>query len=173
MRIFIFKTLICVWAIIAFGCSQTSSLPENVVVGEKLPEFTLTMLDGSEMQSSSLEGQIVVLNFWATWCQNCIGEIPELKELSSESQAKVIGIALDEDGVQVVKPFIEKRQINYTILIGDQEIFQRFNGVGIPYTLVVDRSQRIVKIYRGAVSKETLLADLKKIDADVASSAVQ
>jgi hypothetical protein len=49
-------------------------------------------------------------------------------------------------------------------VLGDQELFQRFNGFGIPYTLVLDRSQRIVNIYRGPASKESLEQDLKRID---------
>jgi thiol-disulfide isomerase/thioredoxin len=106
----------------------------------------------------------VILNFWASWCIQCRAEIPELKEVAAGSKAKVIGIALDEAGLETVKPFVESQGINYTVLVGDQDLFQQFNGVAIPYTIVLDGSQRIVKIYRGHASKESLEADLKGIE---------
>ena len=105
----------------------------------------------------------MVLNFWATWCANCKKELPMLQELAQHPQVKVIGIALDEGGRNAVQPFVEKNGINYTILLGNQQIFTRFNGLAIPYTLILDRNQQIVNIYRGPVGKEAIKADLKQI----------
>ncbi len=147
------------------GCeSAGGTSPENVVVGNNAPDFALSALDGTTVKSNSLKGNVVVLNFWATWCQPCMGEIPELKEFAATSKVKVVGIALDEDGLKAVKPFVDDHKINYTVLLGDQEVFQRFNGLGIPYTLVLDRSQRIVKIYRGPATKASLEEDVKMIE---------
>jgi len=139
---------------------------ESVTVGSRSPDFTLTSLDGAKVTSSSLKGEIVVLNFWATYCQPCRAEIPELNSFAASSDAKVVGITLDPEGTPAVKQY-EKEQTfksNYTVLLGNEEIFTRFNGVGIPYTLVLDRSQRIVSIYRHPVDKETLERDLQKIN---------
>jgi hypothetical protein len=65
--------------------------------------------------------------------------------------------------LETVKPFVDAHKINYTVAVGTQDLFQQFNGVGIPYTLVLDPSQRIVKIYRGPTNRESLEADLKTI----------
>lgn len=145
------------------GCGTSEPDPASVVVGSQAPSFSLTSLDGTTVKSSALKGSVVVLNFWATWCQPCMSEIPELKQLAVGSKVKVIGIALDEDGVKTIKPFVASNNINYTVLVGDQEVFQRFNGIGIPYTLVLDPSQRIVKIYRGPTTKAAIEQDLKTI----------
>ncbi|HVS82124.1 MAG TPA: TlpA disulfide reductase family protein [Pyrinomonadaceae bacterium] len=160
------KLFLCSLALLALaGCeSAGGSSPESVVVGSNAPDFALSSLDGTTVKSSSLKGNVVVLNFWATWCQPCMGEIPELKEFAASSKVKVVGIALDEDGLKVVKPFVENNKIDYTVLLGDQEVFQRFNGLGIPYTLVLDRSQRIVKIYRGPATRASLEEDVKMIE---------
>jgi len=96
-----------------------------------------------------------------------MGEIPELKELAASSRAKVVAIALDQDGVRTIRPFVASKSINYTVLVGDEEVFHKFNGIGIPYTLVLDRSQRVVNIYRGPVTKKSLDLDLKKIEQGV------
>ncbi len=146
------------------GCGGGSDIkPEDIVVGGNVGDFALPALDGRTLASSELKGQPVVLNFWATWCTNCMKEIPELKQIAAEGNAKVVGIALDEDGSSVIKPFTEKHDINYTVLVGNQDIFQQFNGVAIPYTLVLDGSHRITKIFRGIASKDDIDSELKKI----------
>jgi thiol-disulfide isomerase/thioredoxin len=157
--------LCCVVLVVVAGCSGNSEAPEPLVVGNSAPNFTLTSMDGTVVNSNTLKGQVVVLNFWATWCLPCMSEIPELKEFAANSRAKVLGIALDKEGRAAVEPFVAQHKINYTVLLGDEETFERFNGLGIPYTLVLDQSQRVVKIYRGPTTRESLEADLKGIDS--------
>jgi thiol-disulfide isomerase/thioredoxin len=150
------------------GCGNAQAInPEDVVVGKTIPDFSVTSLDGKTIDKASLKGETVVLNFWASWCTPCMAEIPELKDLAANSKVKIVGIALDEKGLETVKPFAEAHRINYTVAVGDQDMFQQFNGVGIPYTLVLDPSQRIVKIYRGPTNRESLEADLKTIQQNL------
>ena len=157
-------TVVLLSVVVLEGCGSAQAVkPEDVIVGNTIPEFSVPSLDGKTINKDSLKGHAVVLNFWASWCTPCMAEIPELKELAANSNAKVVGIALDENGLATVKPFVDAHQINYTIALGSQELFQEFNGVGIPYTLVLDPSQNIVKIYRGPTSRESLEADLKTI----------
>jgi cytochrome c biogenesis protein CcmG/thiol:disulfide interchange protein DsbE len=153
--------------VIVQGCGSAQAVnPEDVVVGATIPDFSVKSLEGKTIDKASLKGQPVVLNFWASWCTPCMSEIPELKELAANSKAKVVGIALDETGLATVKPFVDAHQINYTVAVGTQDMFAQFNGVGIPYTLVLDPSQHIVKIYRGPTNRESLEADLKTIKAE-------
>lgn len=157
--------LFVICALLLSSCGDAGD-PAEVVVGSQAPAFALKSLDGTKVSSASLKGEVVVLNFWATYCQPCRTEIPELNSFASTSGAKVIGIALDTEGTPAVRQY-EKEQnfkLNYTVLLGDEETFTRFNGVGIPYTLVLDRSQRIVSIYRQPVDKQTLERDLLKIN---------
>jgi len=156
MRPHIALILACAIAAFSFGCGRGAEGSGSIALGNRAPEFSLKSLEGATVTSSSLEGDIVVLNFWATWCGPCMKEIPDLKEVAASSKAKVVGIALDEEGLKAVKPFVDRYGLNYTVLLGNQDLFQRFNGFGIPYTLVLDRSQRVVKIYRGPTTKEVL-----------------
>ena len=165
MRKLLTVIVICLFGTGLPGCGGSEGVkPEEVVVGNTIPDFSLKSLDGKTVDKSSLKGQVVVLNFWASWCAPCMSEIPELKEFAANSKAKVVGIALDETGLETVKPFVESRGINYTVLVGNQEIFQQFNGVGIPYTLILDRSQHIINIHRGPVSRESLEDDLRTVE---------
>ena len=165
MKSAVLRIVVCFFvAGLSMSCGGPgSSGPGSVVIGSRAPNFSLKSLDGTTVTSSSLEGSAVVLNFWATWCGPCMKEIPDLKQVAARAGVKVVGIALDEDGLKAVKQFVERQGINYTVLLGDQDLFQRFNGYGIPYTLVLDRSQRVVKIYRGPATKEGLEEDLKSI----------
>ena len=163
MKSWSLKVLVCLSALILSSCSDSSSSQEEVKIGGHAPSFSLKSVDGATVTSNSLQGNVVILNFCATWCQPCLSEIPVLKEIAAGSKAKVVGIALDDDGVKVVKPFVVAHGINYLVLIGNQEVFQQFNGLGIPYTLVLDPAQRIVRIYRGPITKEDIDQVLKSI----------
>src|SRR5258708_2547904 len=120
--------LFCTGVLIGCGAGHAVQ-PEDVVVGKTIPDFSLQSLEGKTINKDSLKGQAVVLNFWASWCTPCMAEIPELQELAATSKVKVVGIALDEAGLNTVKPFVESHKINYTVLVGDQETFQQFNGI--------------------------------------------
>src|SRR6185503_1136522 len=165
MKLSTLKILTALLLILLFitSCEPNEADPASVVGGAQAPSFSLSALDGTTVKSDSLKGNVVILNFWATWCQPCMGEIPELKQFAASSKARVVGIALDQEGAKTIKPFVASNQINYTVLVGNEELFQRFNGLGIPYTLVLDPSQRIVKIYRGPTTKESLEQDLVAI----------
>ena len=71
------------------GCGSAQDInPEDVVVGNTIPDFSLTSLEGKTVNKDSLKGEIVVLNFWASWCTPCMTEIPELKEPGGEFESQ-------------------------------------------------------------------------------------
>jgi len=134
----------------------------EIEVGSLIPPFRLTSLEGTEVTNASYAGKPVVLNFWATWCGPCVKEIPTLKEIAKNPEIEVISIALDDEGEEVVRPFAQRHGIDYTVLLGSMELFQRFDGYAIPYTLVLDASGRVVSIYRRLVRAKRLERDLQK-----------
>ncbi|HCV26208.1 MAG: hypothetical protein CME13_10230 [Gemmatimonadetes bacterium] len=152
-------SLLCLLLAMTMGCSA----PDVANRGEVAPGFKLESLDGTWVSSDSFEGNALVLNFWATYCAPCLREIPELKKLAVESTAQIVGIALDKSGAKAVGPFVERHGIEYTILLGNDEVFQSFDGFGIPHTVVLDASFRVVKMYRGPVTREALEEDLQSI----------
>lgn len=145
------------------GCSESPTGP--IAVGSALPTFSLPTLDGSNLSSDSLMSvdTATVINFWATWCSPCRKETPELLAAAADPALQVVGIALDEAGASSVAPFVEARGIEYPILLGNQDVFQRLGGVAIPYTLVVDPTGLVIGVHRGPVTKERLLEDLAEL----------
>ena len=161
MKLPIVKGALCILLVAALGCGGPAEV--EIRQGAVAPDFKLKSLDGTWVESSSFKGESVVLNFWATYCQPCLKEIPELKKLAAESKVQIVGIALDKNGLNAVRPFVERHGINYAVLLGDQETFQRFDGFGIPHTVVLDPAYEVFKVYRGAVTREMLEEDLQAI----------
>ncbi len=146
------------------GCG-TKKISQPLVVGSPVPALELKHVSGDKSFAiSSLHGEIVVLNFWSTTCGVCMQEIDDLKEIQNSGKAKVIGVALNE-APERVRSVMVKREVNYPVLIGDQATFERFDGYSIPYTIVLDRSQIVLKRFFGRMSEQDLDDVIKAITA--------
>lgn len=142
--------------------STPAAKEAKAVISLKRPEFVLPDLDGEMQNVNQWDGQVIVLNFWATWCPPCRKEMPafmELQEKYASQGLQFVGVALDEPGK--VEDFIDTLGVDYPILVGDDEAIRVSEAYGnrlgaLPYTAVIDRETTIVKTYRGEVSKKSL-----------------
>lgn len=135
------------------------------------PDFELTTLDGASFHLASQRGKVVVINFWATWCAPCRVEIPGFLALQRELEAtglRFIGVSLDDEGFEVVRPFATEMGISYPLVIGDEELAASYGGIeALPTTFVLDRRGRIRQRFIGMVDDEVLrpvLDDLLRED---------
>ena len=122
--------------------------------------ITLKDLDENEVTISQLE-EVRIVNFWATWCGPCVAEIPEFQAFHEEygdQGVKVIGIALDEQGAEIVRPFVEENNMTYLTLIDTAgKSASNFGGVyGIPTTFIVDRNGMVQKKHVGLMTYQNL-----------------
>ena len=133
-------------------CSEKKSESLNTNL-QSAPDFILTDLNGRSGRLSDYRGKVIILDFWATWCAPCRLLIPLFKDLYSkyrDSGFEVIGVAMDRGGEKVVKPFVEKHEIDYPNFIGNQEVVRNYGGLrGIPTTFVITKEGRIYKKYVG------------------------
>jgi len=138
---------------------------EAGAVGSKAPEFALPDLSGKTVRLADFQGKVVILDFWATWCPPCRAEVPDFVRLQAKYRDKglsVVGLSLDAEGAKVVRPFAEEYNVNYVMLIANDETTRSFGGVvGIPTTFVLDRTGKIVSKFIGKtelkVFEETIL----------------
>jgi thiol-disulfide isomerase/thioredoxin len=130
-----------------------------------VPNLTFTTLDGAEWSLRANRGSIVVLNFWATWCEPCRTEVPYLVKIADEFHKRgvnVVGVSLDEPGSEIVKKFAAEYKINYPILFPEPDSpFSKIDN--LPMTLLIDRDGRLANKYTGAVPEKILRADIGKL----------
>ncbi|MDX1530308.1 MAG: TlpA disulfide reductase family protein [Rhodothermales bacterium] len=142
---------------------------------EQAPDFEGTTLRGEPFRLSDHRGEVVILNFWATWCAPCVAEIPAFVRLQDELEGagvRFVGVSQDADGEAAVRPFAERFRINYPLLLdSDFAISRRYGGISyLPTTFVIDREGRVVRQQVGGLSRAYLLALLDDLDlVDVAA----
>jgi cytochrome c biogenesis protein CcmG/thiol:disulfide interchange protein DsbE len=121
------------------------------------PDFSLKDINGHTVRLSDFRGRVVLLNFWATWCPPCKVEIPWFVEFENQYQAMgltVLGVSMDEDGWKAVKPFLEARNINYPIVVGNEDISVLYGGIdSLPTTLLIGRDGRTEFYHQGLVGR--------------------
>lgn len=131
---------------------------------QQAPEFSLEESTGKRVGLADFRGKVVVLNFWATWCNPCRTEIPWFAEFQRTYEARgftILGVSLDEDQWTSVRPFIAQYWINYPILMGNNEVLQAYGGLeSVPTTLIIDRRGRVAATHVGLVSKSTYEKDI-------------
>lgn len=141
----------------------------NPKVSLDAPDVTLKDLEGKGISLAQYRGKVVLVNFWATWCDPCRVEIPWLIEMQQKYSAKgftVLGIAMDEEGAKVVTPFVEKERfevngekslMNYPIVIGDDAAADKFGGLlGYPTSVLVSRDGKVIKRVTGIISYDEI-----------------
>ena len=149
----------------ASGLAMHESGPE--------PPAVFTDLHGANVPLGSYKGKVVLVNFWATWCDPCFAEIPTLIDLQNKYGSRgfaVLGVSTDDDGVDAVNKFVQTRKfqvgndqltMNYPILIGSDDISSEFGGLqGLPTQVLISRDGKIEMKYTGSVIEH--LADWNK-----------
>ena len=125
----------------------------------KAPNFNLKTADGKTIELKKLQGKVVVVNFWATWCGPCKAEIPGFLEVYKQYKSKgleIVGISLDQDGWKPVKPFVEHYRITYPVVVGDSRLADAYGGIdAIPTTFVIDKKGNISTRHIGYMDKKT------------------
>ena len=149
----------------AAGYALYKVISTGTASGESLVQLTsspLQDLSGNPRRLSEWKGRVLVVNFWATWCEPCRQEIPGLVKIQSkfESNGLVIaGIAIDS--VDKVREFSRQFGINYAVLVGGLESIELLRGLGnrtggLPYTLVLDKQGKLVTTHLGRISEAEL-----------------
>jgi thiol-disulfide isomerase/thioredoxin len=134
----------------------------------QMPAFSLeNVVTGDTVDSTFFKGKTLLVTFFATWCPPCMQEIPDLIKLQEEYAAKgfsVLGLSVDQGGAGIVKKLVEKRSINYPVLLADGGTARDFGGVvGIPTSFLVNSKGQVVKKYPGYVPHMVLENDIQRV----------
>lgn len=132
------------------------------VAGQKRPAFELPGPDGEQRSIGEFDDEVVLLNFWASWCAPCLEEVPALvkaQQQLGERGLQVVGLALDD--AAPVREFAAEHGINYPVLVGGRDAFAIASDYGntrgvLPYSVVIDRDGTIRETHLGALDADDI-----------------
>jgi peroxiredoxin len=156
---------------IFFSCSRSHAplgcSAKNSANLKTAPDFTLKDANGATVKLSDYHCKVVILNFWATWCGPCKVEIPWFMEFEQQYKNKgfaVLGVAMDDDGWNVVKPYIAERKMNYRVVLGNDSVATAYGGVdSLPTTFVINQDGKIVTSHIGLVNKDEYQKEIQTL----------
>lgn len=151
--------------IFIFGAAAVKTSAQAKTAEKPLPNLTLDTISGEKWSLNESRGRVVLMNFWATWCEPCRAETPMLVELNKKYKTRgltTVGIALDEDGAAIIKKFVREYKIDYPILLPVPK--SRLAQIDpVPTTLLIDREGRLAKKYVGAIEEDVLQSDIEEL----------
>ncbi len=130
--------------------------------------FTLTDLDGNDLDLSAYKGKVILLDFWATWCGPCKVEIPYFIELYEQYRSQglqVLGFDVD-DPLPVLKQYVQEMKMNYPVLIGEgrDDVLEAFGPmIGLPTTVIISRDGKVCSTHTGLTLKATFEEAIKAL----------
>ena len=153
---------------LGFGLLKTAPADLTARDARKpLPEVSLNDSHGKPVSLSVYRGRVVLLDFWATWCEGCKEEIPwfmEFQKTYKRAGLTVVGASLDDDGWKSIRPYLREHKINYRIVIGSLESAKQFGAdKGMPVTLLIDRAGRIAEVHPGMVDKSAFESEIRTL----------
>lgn len=164
--------------LVTAGCGSSDSAPELDISSQpQAPDFSQTTLAGDTFTLSEQRGSVVVVNFWATWCGPCREEIPafvELQEEYSDQGLQFVGVSLDREGFEVVRPFAKKMNINYPLIVDKKGVLAKEFGdfPALPTTFIIGKQGRIRERVEGMVTKERMLSLVESLLKEKAKPSV-
>jgi peroxiredoxin len=130
------------------------------------PDFVLSGINGGTLQLSTYRGKVVLLDFWATWCQPCRKETPDFVELQDKyghQGLQIIGVSMDDDAAPV-RQFYKEFNVNYPVVMGNAKIGELYGGIlGLPIAFLIAPDGSIRVRHDGAVRIDTIEAEVKKL----------
>ena len=156
--------------------SQAHAAPDGTELGQAQPDAVsqlfasaLTAPDGSPGELAPFKGQVLVVNFWASWCAPCVREMPALSGLArqyADKGVKFVGIGVDSQ--KNVEAFLRKVPVDYPIFVsgfGGADIARRFGNTagGLPFTVVIDANGTVRSTKLGEITSAELRRALDAI----------
>ncbi len=156
MRRLLFIALLLLLAGIQNGYSQQKDKEITTVKKrdiKKAPQFSARDMNGNEISTDVMKGKVTILNFWFTKCKPCVAEIPDLNKLYDKykDNKDVMFASITFSSDKQVKEFMKNHKINFPVVTGAKDICKKFNVMGYPTTVIIDKDGNIVDQVIGGI----------------------
>ena len=131
------------------------------------PDFAVTTIDGEELTLSELRGQVVLVNFWATWCPPCRLEMPGFQDVWEDYRDRgftIVGLSVDRGVRDDVVRWVRQREITYPIAFAPGAVVRAYGGANVlPTSVLINREGRIVHRVEGFYAEPALRAAVRRL----------
>lgn len=153
------------------SCSHQAKVDPKLAAEEAArkpaPDFALKDVNGQTVKLSEYRGKVVLLNFWATWCAPCKVEIPWFMGFETQYKNRdfaVLGVSLDDDGWDSLKPYLTEHKMNYRVVLGNDDVSKAYGDVdSLPTTFIIDRRGNIADMHMGLVGKKVYEDEINQL----------
>ncbi|MDX6770508.1 MAG: TlpA disulfide reductase family protein [Elusimicrobiota bacterium] len=139
----------------AVACADSGS--------REAPALALSGLDGGTMTLAEHRGRVVLVNFWATWCDSCREELPALNAIDGRLKGRpfaLLSVSLDEAPAKVLPPFLKKHGVSYPVLTADDAVLRAWSVRGLPATFLIGPDGLIERRWLGPIDASTVENDI-------------
>lgn len=143
---------------------RSSALHQEMAIGSEAPDFTAKLNNGETFTLSDKKGQVILLNFWATWCSNCVKEMPAIEKLYEEygDQIVIVGVNVGEDE-DTINAFVDAKNYSFPVAYDtDSEISNLYPSAGIPYTIIIGKDGLVTETFLGAKDADSQYTKLRR-----------
>lgn len=120
--------------------------------GQSAPNFKVISTSGQSVSLENYRGHVLVLDFFATWCQPCRESIPHLVEMNrkyGKQGLQILGMSADEDGERQVKAFSDEHHISYPVALAGENTLADYGVRSVPVMLIIDKKGKVAEVFRG------------------------
>lgn len=142
--------MVLFFSFLLFSCSKETAIQEGKVV----PELSFKYINGEVIRLHELRGKVVLIEFWATWCEACREAVPDLVEIYKNNRDKglvMIAVSVDEGGdyVRRVRDFVNEYNITYPVAVDGMSLSKKFGVYTIPSIFIINKEGILVRKYPG------------------------
>ena len=161
--------------VFVLGKKESETNIDNEEIGDKIgtsigdiaPDFELTTYGGEMVRLSDHKGKSVFINFWAAWCPFCVNELPLMAETQNKYGDQYVTLAVNRgESLETAKMFSDNLDVIGTMIFllnEKDDIYRRYGGFAMPYSLFLNKDGVIVDIKRGPLTREELESKINKI----------
>lgn len=150
------KSIRFLLAVVAASFLYSSQVDAAPRTGQPAPPFKVISTSGQPISQDNYRGHVLILDFFATWCQPCRQSIPHLVELNrkyGKQGLQILGLSVDEDGERVIKAFSDELHINYPLALAGDQTSVDFGIRSVPILYLIDKKGRVAEVVRGSSSE--------------------